>query len=284
MADRKRIAENKEFHVEEKTKQRLIGILVLIGALFIILPFLFHNSHPSLKASSIVQNTTATPAPAVSVTLPVDNSTLPQKSSAVSSPSSAVTTTTTQQAMPNNATLSNGNTVAAPSASSIPKRTKSTDGFTPDQAVSPASGLTTGQHIGSVAPDATLQAATQTQAASLAETSSSVDVVSSKPAWHKKPTAFVAKPIAKKHAVTHFSKKEWHVQLAAFSNRKNAENLVRKLRAQHFEAYMHEAILGHRVLVEVMVGPETSEYSAIVMQRRLKQAFHLNGVVRKRVA
>ena len=33
--------------MEERTKQRLVGALVLVGALFIILPFLFHNARPS---------------------------------------------------------------------------------------------------------------------------------------------------------------------------------------------------------------------------------------------
>jgi len=34
--------------VEERTKQRLVGGLVFVGALFIVLPFLFHNARPSL--------------------------------------------------------------------------------------------------------------------------------------------------------------------------------------------------------------------------------------------
>jgi cell division septation protein DedD len=89
--------------MEEKIKQRLIGVLVLIGSLFIILPFLFHNSRPSAeqeKMAAAVPNA-ATP-PSVSVALPAENSATPSVNTA------SVNTTvppTTTAANPNTATM-----------------------------------------------------------------------------------------------------------------------------------------------------------------------------------
>ena len=53
--------------MEEKIKQRLIGVLVFIGALFIVLPFLFHNPQP--LAQKNLSTNIPNPPTAQSVTL-----------------------------------------------------------------------------------------------------------------------------------------------------------------------------------------------------------------------
>lgn len=302
--------------MEEKTKQRLIGILVLIGALFIILPFLFHNSRPSLNASTTVANSAT---PAVSVSLPADSATTANTASNTATStatSTAISTTentadnttpaaqapatpaaaTTATPAPTPAVTAPAPTAAQPATQPTAQSTASTDGFVPDQAVSPSSGLTTGQHTGSLAPDPTLQATIQTQQASLAETSGVAHVAATAPAAKPKPVSkkiaehHVVKTVAKTHmvekthAVAMHHNNGWHVQLAAFSDRKNAEALMKKLRTHHFDAYTHEIIHDHRHLTVVMVGPEVNEHSAMMVQHRLRSEFHLNGVVRKLTA
>lgn len=88
--------------MEDRIKQRLIGILVIVGALFIILPFLFHNSRPSLPQITATDNTNAA---AVSVTLPENNTSssaasISQNNSVATkntSPASSVAANVTQQ-------------------------------------------------------------------------------------------------------------------------------------------------------------------------------------------
>src|SRR3990167_6593364 len=94
--------------VEEKVKQRLIGVIVIVGALFIILPFLFHNSRPSAdtKLSSNIPN------PSVSVALPPASTTA---STPATTQVTAVTTSGTQLASANAPTTGDVNTqITAP--------------------------------------------------------------------------------------------------------------------------------------------------------------------------
>lgn len=59
--------------MEERTKQRLVGVLVFVGALFIVLPFLFHNSRPSVSTSEKIAEANS----AATVAIPAENNTAP---------------------------------------------------------------------------------------------------------------------------------------------------------------------------------------------------------------
>lgn len=78
--------------MEEKVKQRLIGVLVIVGALFIILPFLFHNSRPTLSQNAPSNGVNQPNSPSVSVTLPAAESTTS------TTPAAPVTTASTTPA------------------------------------------------------------------------------------------------------------------------------------------------------------------------------------------
>ena len=95
--------------MEERIKQRLIGVIVIVGALFIILPFLFHNSRPTLsqQASSNVPNPST---PSVSLTLPA-----------------AIPATTTPATV---ATPTSQDTASASAAAPTPSATPSTESAT----------------------------------------------------------------------------------------------------------------------------------------------------------
>lgn len=107
--------------MEEKIKQRLVGILVLIGSLFIILPFLFHNSRPSAEEQkTLVAASNAATPPAVSVTLPAENSVTSTVNAASATAATMPTTTgpanTTTAAV---APTSSSATINAPAAGSV---------------------------------------------------------------------------------------------------------------------------------------------------------------------
>ena len=88
-------------------------------------------------------------------------------------------------------------------------------------------------------------------------------------AAHHKPVKAAAKANA------------WAIHLASFSEKANAEKLVKKLRAKGFPAYIHEARAEHPTMVRVFVGPELKKEKAETMLKKLHQEFRLEGVVVK---
>lgn len=72
----------------------------------------------------------------------------------------------------------------------------------------------------------------------------------------------------------------WVLQLATFSNSKNADNLVARLHRQGIVAYTRRS--QQAKLTRVFVGPARHHRDAVFMQHRLAKAFHLNGVIRRR--
>ena len=89
--------------MQEKTKQRIIGTLVIIGALFIILPFLFHNERPSAKQAQ--SDSVESPAtPALATNLPADQS-VQQSATPVAPTASAVPVQAPSPASPSSTSL-----------------------------------------------------------------------------------------------------------------------------------------------------------------------------------
>lgn len=71
----------------------------------------------------------------------------------------------------------------------------------------------------------------------------------------------------------------WTIQLATFANKKNASQLVTKLKDKGYAAYL-ESVPGHeRNLTWVMVGPHAKKEDAIAQQDQLKAEFKMNGLV-----
>lgn len=278
--------------MDEKFKTRLIGILVIVGSLFIILPFLFHNSRPSAVEKPIPAAVSNTPTPpAVSVTLPAENTTTPAVTNAAAQPAPsaqapvpptqpAVTASQTQPVQMAQAsapvpaapvavkTNLNSNTVALHSDAS---------GFQPDQAVSPTSGLTTGVPISAPPKTVTEQVAVDT--ASMQEPSA--QTTASKPiAAHHHATAKTIHHHAK-HSAHATVKPQWEIQLAVFSDHHNAQKLLTKLHAHHFTAHARRIVHDGRHMTAVFVGSKLSHERALAMQNHLHHEFHLNGVVRR---
>ncbi|OGT43895.1 MAG: hypothetical protein A3F13_04820 [Gammaproteobacteria bacterium RIFCSPHIGHO2_12_FULL_40_19] len=109
--------------MEEKIKQRLIGVLVIVGALFIILPFLFHNSRPTVSQKTSTNIPNSPGSSSVALTLPAATpataaATTPATESTATAESTSETTVAATGTTP--AQVAQSESAAAPTASSAP--------------------------------------------------------------------------------------------------------------------------------------------------------------------
>lgn len=79
-----------------------------------------------------------------------------------------------------------------------------------------------------------------------------------------KPAAVQAKPTVEANA-----KEAWNVQVGAFKDRSNAENLVKKLKQEGFPARLIEAKAGEAILFKVLVQSGTERASAETLAKTL---------------
>lgn len=310
--------------MEEKIKQRLIGVLVLIGSLFIILPFLFHNSRPSAEQKTASTVSGGTTPPAVSVTLPAENTTTPNNNAVVQNTTPATTVTTTPNAgtavavtsapavaptqpvqaaqqpiQPAPQTQKLQTTAQATTTKIEPATTVSADsgklnsntiasrpdasGFKPDESVSPTSGLTTGVPIST---PSTTEAVSSSSASTMQPTAAKAQTQSttteSAPnhtvAHHEQMVKTTYHPHHKIHAM---NGKKWEIQLAVFSNERNAKQLMAKLHAHHYAAHTRRITHEGRHMIAVFVGPEFNHHKMMALQNHLRHEFHLGGVVKQ---
>lgn len=232
--------------MQVKTKQRIIGLLVLLAILAIFLPLLFHNSDPSTHAESI-----AIPAkPNVAFESPKTEIVL-QKPEAPSSVAVAEKSEpVTQAAQPTPAAL----TSAPPQAASTPP--PPTTAPTTEIPTPPAaeSASTPQQPIAAVAPSpANLQ-------------QHKAQVISQQKGLSK----FMAEPNA------------WCVQLGTFSDIAHANALLELLRKKGFDAYTRPIVnVKGSHLLRVYVGPEVRQESALQLRDKLEASVHMKGIVQK---
>lgn len=289
--------------MDEKLKTRLIGVLVVVGAVFIILPFLFHNSHPS--AVEKIAPSASVSSPIISVALPAENTaspatpkTMSDNPSAPTVPAAAQTQTVSPSQSPSNSSPKtqppftasskitqvnavteskklNANTVAASTLAA---------GFKPDQAVSPTSGLTTGAPISAPPAMNKIASASAFDYASLNQPQTAPAAASSTHhtrEHHHQLVTHSPHHVKAKAVYSHAAKHPHYVtQLAVFSDPHNAKKLIAKLHAHHIPAYTHHIAHNGKRMTAVWVGPNKTHGSAVIMQSRLHHVFHLNGIVR----
>ena len=75
--------------------------------------------------------------------------------------------------------------------------------------------------------------------------------------------------------------KYWVVQLASFSNKTHADDLVSKLQTDGFNGYVESAIVANSPVFRALVGPEHNKKRAEVLVKKLYQTFHMKGIVVK---
>lgn len=106
------------------------------------------------------------------------------------------------------------------------------------------------------------------------------------PKIHHEPRTKTGTPktkLAKHHSETKLAAagEAWTIQLASFSQRANAQQLIKQLRAKGFAAYLHEAKTKENLVCRVFVGPELNRKKADSLAQKLHSEFHLKGVVVK---
>ena len=304
--------------MEEKVKQRLIGVLVIIGALFIILPFLFHNSQPSLAQAAAANNTntSAVANSNVSVTLPAEAASTAQNSSSNNSTPTTSVPATASSSAPAETSDNNTSVVASKQAAtaavgnlaSQPKTTLAANSHaapantlpTPaaptsasgvvSSATAPsiisASGLTKGEEDDQ--PTAMQKETANTMPVAPIPSSSSVGAKTTSEAQStaaSHPVAHHVLPIAHKKAVAHREERSKHgeywVQVGAFYNVANAEHLMKSLRQRGFSAHTKKEFHHQHELVIVYVGSISNLRQAELDRARIDREFHLNGAIRK---
>ena len=100
--------------------------------------------------------------------------------------------------------------------------------------------------------------------AAVPKTKSPVPVAAGGTSPAAKPAAVQAKPTVEANA-----KEAWNVQVGAFKDRSNAENLVKKLKQEGFPARLVEVKAGESILSKVLVQAGTERASAETLAKTL---------------
>lgn len=296
--------------MEDKIKQRILGALVLVGFVCVILSFLFHRSGPSVEekiaaqmnmsTQTVASNTsTTTSAPtSLPVTTIAAQSTQATAPVVVTSNMPLSTTTTTEPTEQPGVTSSTG-TTANNNATSVTNKLvaqASSNEANVDQIQAAAENaalqemnqknnkttLATTSTASPSTPAAPAPSSVASQQTSSATSNVNQSVTTKEPAQPSHVIKTAQSPQA--HAIAHHHASlsgAWAIQVGVFSNTANAKTLVSKLRAKHFEAYVHHAHHNGKTLAIVFVGPEISKQKSLRVQAELKHAFHLHGIVKK---
>lgn len=102
---------------------------------------------------------------------------------------------------------------------------------------------------------------------------------SKKPTTTKKPVSVTSESSGQIFSET--PPKAWVVQVASFSSKENASNLVEQLRSKGMDAYFRQVIADHATVTRVYVGPEINLAKVKQLQRVLAKKFGLSGVVKE---
>ena len=76
----------------------------------------------------------------------------------------------------------------------------------------------------------------------------------------------------------------WAIQLGSFTEKKNAESLVKQLRAKGYAAYLNESKTSGVPMIKVYIGPEEKREKADAMVKELHETLNLKAVVVKYTA
>ncbi len=103
-----------------------------------------------------------------------------------------------------------------------------------------------------------------------------------KPATPAKPPArkeVTSPPAARQASGDEGVPQAWVVQMGSFSDKANAMALRNRIRGKKYPAYVEAVTTPQGTIYRVRVGPERSRAGAEALQRKLRKAFNLNGMV-----
>lgn len=264
--------------MENQSKQRIVGAIVMAITLAVFLFFLLHNPSVSevppvlqtlpkiesqkvseisfeLPASQQVMQK-AMPVPAAPVSVPT------QIPTSASPPS-----TSTPKSIPSSALVSPVSTVAPPTPTPTPV-------YISTLTRAPTSGVPHDRPTVTVQPQPVV--AQKVTVLSPARMSMQPE---SKPA----PASVVPKEAPELRALQMMAPPQaWVLQLGTFSSAWRADHLVSELRVKGFDVYTRTTARSYgRVSVHVFVGPKIHRADIEAIRAQLVHDFHLYGVIRK---
>lgn len=275
--------------MEERTKQRLVGVFVFIGALFILLPLLFHHSHPRARdLQQTAANNSVQPNPQQQTVVAMndeqndaaDVAGAPQSTQDNSSADTQTDTAPATAADQMNADSSMQNSTASDTANNPPAGPNPTKIPSIMPSAASSAGAATNANTNS-ANDANASSSDTTNTSSTQQptttpTNSSANQQRLKTAAVKMPTA--SRTIAK----TAMAKEEaWTIQVGAFSEKANVAVLTEKLRNRHFHVYTKQVPHVGGALTAVYIGPERQLSHARLAQENLLADFKLHGQIKR---
>lgn len=280
-----------------KLKKRIIGFLLLIGIVLIIIPLFFGRSIPSdeLKLSGRVPAPPPKPK-AITAPLPLQSATVPQ-----------ITQTpkpTTEEAAGSSvvfeqleSTANEDSNVPAINDAMTPVKAPSVTPEAPSLAQSVAaspSNVATTQVIPkedvaklvpfSPMPDVTPATPPAVSASTTTVAKKDTPTQKNTPAKQKKSTKSAQKTTPKsppKASKLPPGAEAWSVQLGSFTEKANAQKLMRELQSKGFTAYLRTTKTTKGNFIRVLVGPRLQQSDAAQLQSRIQKELNIQGVLIK---
>jgi len=258
--------------VDIKLKKRIIGFLLLIGFGLILVPLFFGHAIPEdeLKLSSHVPAAPAAPK----------NIAVPMPDSSVTMPDVASVSVPTTQAVaphsPSAVVFEQVQSTADVNAPSIPAPSAA-------PAVVPSTAPVSSK-AGAASPNNSNNLSSTASAPTPVISTAKAPVEAPKPPVPALKLSKSISSVTSKKASTQTKKelpltKAWVVQLGSFSDKANADRLVKKLQAQGFKAYKKTTQTTKGPLIRVLIGPELTRSQAQSTAKKLKDQLGLTSVV-----
>lgn len=258
-----------------KYKKRIIGFLLLVGIALIFIPLFFGRSVPEdeLKLSARIPQ--APPKPHdISVPIPPAEATLPAVATATKPPATtpAVAQSASSVVFEQIQSTDNTATPATPSAKSPAPSSAATS--TSNLSTSVKASPITSPPVANITSASTAAAnATATNPAPITEpvttTTKSTDIsLATTKNTHKNATN-LTNPTA------------WAIQVGSFSDKINAQAMMKKLQMHSFTAYIHTTKTANGDFIRVLVGPELRRSDAEQVLVRLQKELNIQGIIVK---
>lgn len=265
-------------------KKRLIGLFIVLTTAAIALPLLFHTDDPLKTKDLSNQVPTAPPVPNVSLVLPKQTSVVAEKKvSAVS-----------LQAQNNHSDVNtrpaaavNKIKVAMPISSTVVTHKQAEKKIAKPKLaphyVDQSKSSTTKHAIKIVKADPSLKS--HHKPVVIKGKVKPIHSVTHKSVTYKR----IVSPLAqdKPESVMAFSSTlntppAWVVQLASFSNHRNAHRLVARLKQNGYDAYARTIVTSSgKKIIRVFVGPEISKATITQVTQRLNKKYKLKGLIKR---
>lgn len=264
--------------MELTLKKRLIGFLILIALALLILPFFFGQSVP-IRELQLSARQPEPPTMPVNFNIPI--------------PPQAATTPPLANAATGGTADTNSRIASEQVQTLAATSTPATSTVSATEQVTPASSIASAaaNPVNTPSPDnapsaATMPAPSYPPTTPVSASAANTPAAESTTLKVSKPQA-ITNPVAPTHLATHHahpnvaSPDAFAVQLGSFSDKINAENLMKKLQAQGFTAYIHTTKTATGTWVRVLVGPELHRADAQALQSKLQKATNLPSMVVK---